>query len=628
MILPLALAATPVPAPAPWGADVFDEAHRADRPVLLIVGDTACARCAIDEREALADEATTRLLARSFVVTRLERHERPELDDLYGTAVTWLGGRRLYPLAVALLPDGRPFAGHGGWSGEDRGEVPSLHRFALRAWSEFTHERAQADARAARAVEALRQAQRTQPAPLDPLPAAAALKGLEQAFDPRTGGFGEGQAFAPPAARRLLLAVLEGGEDARARRMLEPMLDALLAVEPDTLAERALLIETFARAHALVGRPAHAQRVATLVEGALRQRDAAGAFAASPPGWNGLMIGALALSGSILDRPRDVEAARAAAVAVLDRLGPPVRWRRADGAPAPLEDYACLAEGLLRLDAVVGTRERRWVDEAAAITDAALGRYSDAEGGGFFDALPAGAPYVPPALPARLRNGFDGALPSANGVMAGVLLRLARAAGQPRYAELGRQTVQAFGGALRRSPRGLEGLAAAAMQLPASASPDTAPDAGVDAPLPPRAERAGIRFEAEVAPPRIVPGQRVFLLVRLIVPAGLHVLAHEPGAADLVGLSVSVPASGASAAAAPSYPTSRVLEGRWGSGRVNVHQGTAEVVVPLAVPAAAAPGPRHVRARAVFQVCREAAAVCERPDGVLLDAPFEVAPAR
>jgi uncharacterized protein YyaL (SSP411 family) len=621
LLLPLLLTVTPPVAPTPWGPEVFDHARRTERAVLLIVGDARCARCALDESEAMADAATARLLERSFVVTRVDRFERPDLDDLYGTAVTWLGGRRSYPLALALLPDGRPFAGEGGWSGEDHDGAPSLHRIALRAWSEFTHDRAEAEARAARTVEALQRAQRARPAPLPARPAAHALAGLAQAFDARTGGFGAGPAFAPPAVRRLLLTVLEGGEDPHARRMLEPMLDALLAVEPDTLAERALLIETLARAHPLVGAPAHARRVAALIAGAPRPGGGSAVFTAEAPGWNGLMIGALALSGSLLERPQDVAAAREVAAALLQQLGPPTRWRRRDGGPALLEDYAYVADGLLRLDTASKGRERRWVDEAAAVADAAIGRYYDPEAGGFFDALPSAERYVPPALPARVRNGFDGVLPSANGVMAGVLLRLAAAAAQPRYAELGRRTVEAFGGVLQQAPRGLEGLAAAALQLGRSGPPEVASDG----PLPARAEHDGVRFEAEVAS-RVRPGQRLSLVLRLDVPAGRQVIAHEPGAPDLVGLSVSVPASGAAAAAVPSYPVSRIVDGRWGTGRVNVYEGRTSVEVPLAVPAAAPPGPARVRVRAVFQVCREGATVCERARTVLLDAPFEVAP--
>src|SRR5437867_2170650 len=80
---------------------------------------------------ALADAATASVMQRAFVGSRIARYDRPDLDDLFATAVGWLGGARGYPMAVALLNDGRPFAGWAGISADDRGERPSLHRFAL-----------------------------------------------------------------------------------------------------------------------------------------------------------------------------------------------------------------------------------------------------------------------------------------------------------------------------------------------------------------------------------------------------------------------------------------------------------------------------------------------------------------
>ena len=632
MQLVAALAMAAAPALASWGPAVFEEARRGDRPVLVVISDPACARCRIDESEALAEPRAAQLLQRAFVVTRVDRYDRPDLDDLFTTAAGWLSNESGYPLVVALLPDARPFAAAAGMTAEDRGERPGLHRFALRAWSTFTHDRPAAEARAARAVEALARAQEAAP-----LPGAAltepALRGLEQAFDARLGGFGSGEAFAPPAALRLLLAVLERGEDPRARRLLERTLDALAATDPapETLARRALLLEAFTRAMALRDAPAWRARAVALAEGALRSRDADGAFVAFDPaggparvlaGWNGLMIGALALSGTALDRPQDVEAARAAARVVLDRLGPASRLRRsaAGAGPAPLEDHAYLAEGLLRLHAALGGRERRWADEAVALAEAALGSF-DGEHGGFYDFTAGPEWFVPQALPQRQRTGLDGALPCANGVMAGVLQRLSRAVAQPRYQDLGRRTVDAFAGQALRAPRGMEGLAAAAVEM-APASPPPA----VEVALPSGDTRDGVRFDAELDPASQRPGLPFTLRVRIATPAGRYVVAHEPGAPDLMGLSVSIATAGVGVAGPPRYPRGERLEGRWDSGPLNVHTGTVTVEVPLRMPADASRAPAHVRVRAVFQACRDRAATCDRPDAVTLDAPVRVEP--
>jgi uncharacterized protein YyaL (SSP411 family) len=183
-------------------------------------------------------------------------------------------------------------------------------------------------------------------------------------------------------------------------------------------------------------------------------------------GWNGLAIGALATSGARLRRGSDLEAARRAAQALLERLGPPARLRHhAVGSQthgsASLADYAYLAEGLLDLHEA--TDEVRWRVEAAALADAAVRRFWDVDGGGFFAT---DAQHVP--LPVRLKTARDGALPAPNGVMAAVLIRLGRLQGEDRFMQLGRKTLAAF--SRETGNEGADTLAAAARLLPAPAS--------------------------------------------------------------------------------------------------------------------------------------------------------------
>ena len=100
-------------------------------------------------------------------------------------------------------------------------------------------------------------------------------------------------------------------------------------------------------------------------------------------GWNGLMIGALAVSGQSLNRGSDLEAARRAATVLLDRAGPGKARRGFPGSggrsPALLEDYAYLAEGLL--DLAEATGEARWRTDATALVDAAVLRFWDTSWG-------------------------------------------------------------------------------------------------------------------------------------------------------------------------------------------------------------------------------------------------------
>lgn len=139
--------------------------------------------------------------------------------------------------------------------------------------------------------------------------------------------------------------------------------------------------------------------------------------------WNGLAISAFARVGAALQEPRYVEAARAAAVFVLDQMRVDGRLHRvyADGAaaqPAFLDDYAFLAAGLL--DLYEATFDLRWLDEAERLHAALAEDFWDPSQGGYFETGRDRDPALPRGKPAD-----DGALPSGNAVAAENLVRLA-----------------------------------------------------------------------------------------------------------------------------------------------------------------------------------------------------------
>jgi hypothetical protein len=185
-------------------------------------------------------------------------------------------------------------------------------------------------------------------------------------------------------------------------------------------------------------------------------------------GWNGLMVSALATSGSLLKRGADTEAARRAAQAVLLRLGPATGLKHEASGPrtgsvAELGDYAYLAEGLLDLHQASG--EPRWRDEAVALVEAAVLRLWDVGGGGFFESE-AGATAGP-----RLKSARDRDLPAPNGVIVSVLIRLATLTGDERFRRLAVKTVDTFRQELEREPKAFQTLAAAAARLSTVPSP-------------------------------------------------------------------------------------------------------------------------------------------------------------
>ena len=167
--------------------------------------------------------------------------------------------------------------------------------------------------------------------------------------------------------------------------------------------------------------------------------------------WNGYMITTLALAGRMLDEPRYLEAAVAAAEFIGDRLldaetGELYRdWRDGvRGVAGFCEDYAALAEALLALYRVSG--ERGWLRQARGLTDAMLARFWDSRHGGFFNTADDTELWL------REKPLVDGASVSANGVALHVLLQLAAFTDQSRYRPLARETAAWAGAQLADAP--------------------------------------------------------------------------------------------------------------------------------------------------------------------------------
>src|SRR5580704_9357026 len=77
----------------PWGPEALQRARRQDRPIFLSIGYSACHWCHVMERESFEDEAIAKILNEHFVCIKVDREERPDLDQIYMTAVQLLTGQ-------------------------------------------------------------------------------------------------------------------------------------------------------------------------------------------------------------------------------------------------------------------------------------------------------------------------------------------------------------------------------------------------------------------------------------------------------------------------------------------------------------------------------------------------------
>ena len=95
----------------PWGEEAFAKARAEDKPILLSIGYSACHWCHVMEHESFENEAIAALMNENFVSIKVDREERPDLDEIYMNAVQMLTRRGGWPMTVILTPEGKPFFG-------------------------------------------------------------------------------------------------------------------------------------------------------------------------------------------------------------------------------------------------------------------------------------------------------------------------------------------------------------------------------------------------------------------------------------------------------------------------------------------------------------------------------------
>src|SRR6202040_415526 len=112
----------------PWGPEALARARTENKPILLSIGYSACHWCHVMARESFEDPETAALMNRDFVSVKVDREERPDLDQVYMRAVQGMTGSGGWPMTVFLLPDGTPFFAGTYFPPSDRFGMPSFKR--------------------------------------------------------------------------------------------------------------------------------------------------------------------------------------------------------------------------------------------------------------------------------------------------------------------------------------------------------------------------------------------------------------------------------------------------------------------------------------------------------------------
>ncbi|HUO99464.1 MAG TPA: thioredoxin domain-containing protein, partial [Rhizomicrobium sp.] len=108
-----------------WGPEAFQEAEASGKPVLLSIGYTACHWCHVMNRESFADAETAALMNENFINVKVDREERPDIDQIYQVAAQTMGYQGGWPLTIFLNSKGEPFFVGGYFPNEERfGQIP------------------------------------------------------------------------------------------------------------------------------------------------------------------------------------------------------------------------------------------------------------------------------------------------------------------------------------------------------------------------------------------------------------------------------------------------------------------------------------------------------------------------
>src|SRR5579864_933713 len=147
----------------PWGPEALERARRLDRPIFLSIGYSACHWCHVMEHESFEDPEVARILNDNFVSIKVDREERPDLDQIYMTAVQMMTGQGGWPMSVFLSPDQKPFFGGTYFPPDDRYGRPSFKRLLLALIEAWTTRRGDLTAQASELTEHLQRVSRLEP---------------------------------------------------------------------------------------------------------------------------------------------------------------------------------------------------------------------------------------------------------------------------------------------------------------------------------------------------------------------------------------------------------------------------------------------------------------------------------
>ncbi len=211
-----------------WSKEAFEKAAEQDKPVFVSIGYSTCHWCHVMEKESFSDDYIAEIMNKHFINIKVDREQRPDVDDLYMSAVQAMTGSGGWPLSVFLTPDGKPFYGGTYFPPKSSFGRPSFEQVLLAIADAWENKRAELLESAGKMSEALKElARRRGNGTLSEDTLKDAKSHLQAIFDSTYGGFGDAPKFPQPGNLSLLLNYWYRTVEKQALDMAKFTLDAM-----------------------------------------------------------------------------------------------------------------------------------------------------------------------------------------------------------------------------------------------------------------------------------------------------------------------------------------------------------------------------------------------------------------
>jgi uncharacterized protein YyaL (SSP411 family) len=214
----------------PWGQEAFEKAKAEDKPIFLSIGYSTCHWCHVMERESFEDKEVADLLNRYFVAVKVDREERPDIDNIYMTVCQALTGHGGWPLTIFMTPDKKPFFAGTYFPKKGRMGMPGLMDILNRVadlWKGKREELIESADKIMQAIQADATAAFYEKGRITKETIKKGYEHLNRSFDPRYGGFGRAPKFPIPHNLLFLLRYWKLNKTDKALEMVKKTLNAM-----------------------------------------------------------------------------------------------------------------------------------------------------------------------------------------------------------------------------------------------------------------------------------------------------------------------------------------------------------------------------------------------------------------